>query len=168
MTPLTGERFNLKTTNTSDEARADVSARGFWTRGKKAFVDVNIFNPLAKTYAKSPLKSAYRSNEKTKKREYNQRIINVEHGTFTPLVFSSFGGCSFETERFLKRLNELVAEKRNELESKCMGFMRVKFSFSLLRSTLLCIRGSRSTKRRSATMKDIDISTAIEELKART
>ena len=35
LTPLTGERFNLKTTNTSDEARADVSARGFWTRGKK-------------------------------------------------------------------------------------------------------------------------------------
>ena len=80
-----------------------------WFLDKRNKNDVNKFNPLAKTYAKSPLKSAYRSNEKTKKRAYNQRIINVVHGTLTLLVFSSFGGCSFETERFMKRLNELCA-----------------------------------------------------------
>ena len=31
--PLTGERFKKKSVNTGDEARLDVTARGFWRRG---------------------------------------------------------------------------------------------------------------------------------------
>ena len=34
----------------SDEARVDVAARGVWARGQKAYLDVRVFNPLAKTY----------------------------------------------------------------------------------------------------------------------
>ena len=164
LTTLSGEHFKLKTTNTSDDARVDVSARGFWTRGKRLYVDVNIFNPLAKTYKNTSLKNAHRSNEQTKKRKYNQRIINVEHGTFTPLVFSSFGGASYEATRFLKRLNELIATKRGETISKSMNYIRTVYSFSLVRSTLLCIRGSRSHKNRSTSVRDIDISVATNEL----
>ena len=163
LTTLTGEQFKLKTTNTSDDARVDVSARGFWTRGKKVYVDVKIFNPLAKTYSTSTLQAAHRSNEQSKKRNYNQRIINVEHGTFTPLVFSTFGGASFETTRFLKRLNELVAEKRGEKLSTTMNYIRTMYSFSLIRSTLMCIRGSRSYKARTVNVKDVDISVATNE-----
>ena len=163
LTPLTGENFKLKTTNTSDEARVDVSARGFWTKGKKLYGDVKIFNPLAKSYKNTSLKNAHRSNEQGKKRNYNQRIINVEHGTFTPLVFSSFGGASYETTRFLKRLNELIAAKRGESTSTSMHYIRTLYSFSLLRSTLLCIRGSRSHKKRSVEIKDVDISVATNE-----
>jgi hypothetical protein len=32
-------------------------------------------------------------NERGKKRQYNQRIVEVEHGSFTPVVFSAYGGC---------------------------------------------------------------------------
>ena len=28
----------------------------------------------------------------TKRREYEERIVQVEHSTFTPLIFPSFGG----------------------------------------------------------------------------
>ena len=38
------------------------------------------------------MKQAYRINEMEKKRSYNERILNVENGTFTPLVFSVSGG----------------------------------------------------------------------------
>ena len=163
LTTLTGEQFKLKTTNTSDDARVDVSARGFWTRGKRVYVDVKIFNPLAKTYMNSSLHAAHRSNEQQKKRNYNQRIINVEHGTFTPLVFSSFGGASYEATRFIKRLNELVAAKRGETTSRSMQYIRTLYSFSLLRSTLLCIRGSRSHKKCAVNVKDVDISVATND-----
>ena len=164
LTALTGERFKLKSTNTSDDARVDVSARGFWARGQRVYVDVKIFNPLAKTYTKSTLHNAHRTNEQVKKRHYNQRIINVEHGTFTPLVFSSFGGASYETTRFLKRLNELVAAKRGETTSKSMQYIRTLYSFSLIRSTILCIRGSRTHKPRAVNIKDVDISVATNEI----
>ena len=36
-------------------------------REKKAFVDVRIFNPLAKSYQGQDLKAAHSSNEKLKK-----------------------------------------------------------------------------------------------------
>ena len=99
-----------------------VSARGFWQRGRKTFLDVRVFNPLAKPNfqprlgrLEAPtLKSIYRSNENAKKREYNERTLRYDHGTFTPMVFSTFGGIGYEGNRFLKKLNEKIAEKRSE------------------------------------------------------
>ena len=40
--------FSEKTANISDQARADISARGFWLTGQLAFLDVRVFNPTAK------------------------------------------------------------------------------------------------------------------------
>ena len=160
--PLTGERFKLRTANVEEGARLDVSARGFWMRGNKAFVDVKVFNPLGKANMSKPLKSAYRANEAMKKRSYNERILQIEHGTLMPLIFSSFGGAGFEADRFLKKLNEKLAEKLDESLSIVTNYTRIKYSFALLRTTLLCIRGSRSHKL-SANMKEIDVSLAVSE-----
>ena len=39
-------------------------------------------------------------------------MSNMEHGSFTPLVFSSYGGSGSETERwFMKELAEQLANK---------------------------------------------------------
>ena len=59
------------------------------------------------------LEAVHRSNEAAKKREYNERVMQVEHGTFTPLVFSSLGGMSVECSKFYSRLNEMLAAKRD-------------------------------------------------------
>ena len=69
-----------------------MSARGVWIRGNKAYFDVKVFNPLARSYFNQTLKAAHKSNENAKKRLYMERVINVEHGTFTPLVFTCLGG----------------------------------------------------------------------------
>ena len=112
--PITGETFTRKTVIKDDGARLDVSARGFWTRGNKTYVDVKVFNPISKTSMNKQLKAVYKTNETMKKRCYNERILQIEHGTFTPLFFSVLGGVGFEGSRFLKRLNEMIAEKNNE------------------------------------------------------
>ena len=36
--PLQGEEFNYKTAKVEQEARVDISARGFWNRGQKIFL----------------------------------------------------------------------------------------------------------------------------------
>ena len=146
LTPLTGEKFDTKSANLSDEARLDVVTQGFWERGRKAFVDVRVFNPLAKSYSNQSLSVSHRRNENQKKREYTDRILQVEHASFTPLVFTCFGGMSTECQMFYKRLSQLISEKRNTDKSITKSWIQTKLSFSLLRTTLLCIRGSRSHK----------------------
>ena len=152
-----------KTSNKADGARVDVSARGFWQRGRKTFLDVRVFNPIAKSNLQPrqerleapTLKSIYRSNENAKKREYNERMLRIDHGTFTAMVFSTFGG-----NRFLKKLNEKIAEKRSESLGNTMSYIRTKYSFSLLRTTLLCIRGTRNSKKKSLPTDEVDFSVA--------
>ena len=80
---LSGEVL-LPSANIADDARVDIAARRFWQRSEKAFFDVRIFNPFASTYRNQSLTSNFNSNERQKKREYNQRVIEIEHGSFTP------------------------------------------------------------------------------------
>ena len=49
LTPLTGEELP-KSSNTSNQSRAHVSARGLWINGQTAFCDVRVFNPLARCH----------------------------------------------------------------------------------------------------------------------
>ena len=142
--PLTGETFSLRSANTDPEARLDISARGFWVKGQKAFFDVRIFEPTASCYSKMKLSSAHEKNEREKKRKYEERVLNIEHGTFTPLVFTTSGGMSQLTQIFYSRLVDLMVEKKNEQKSYLMAWLRCKLSFSFLRSALLCLRGTRS------------------------
>ena len=86
--PLTGESFATSTA-TGNEVRLDVCARGFWQAGQMAFFDVRVFNPNARRYAEQELSKTYQLNEKEKKQLYNERITQVEHGTFTSLVLSA-------------------------------------------------------------------------------
>ena len=141
--PLTGETFT-PTTATGNEVRLDVCARGFWQAGQMAFFDVRVFNPNAKRYAKQELSKTYQTNEKEKKRLYNERIMQVEHGTFTPLVMSATGGMGRESMKFYSRLSELISERRESSYSVVVTWIRRKIVFALMKSIGMCLRGSRS------------------------
>ena len=70
----------------------------------------------------------------------------MEHGTFTPLVFSATGGMADQAIVFYKCLASLLSEKRNEHYAVVMGWIRCCLSFSLFQSAIRCrLRGSRSS-----------------------
>ena len=140
---LTGETLSLRTANAARDARLDISARGVWSREQRAFFDVRVFDPNARSYQNQSLSQAYRKNELEKKRHYNERVREIEHGTFTPLVFSVYGGMGQECKVFYKRLCSLLSEKRGENYSIVSSWVRTRTSFSLLRSALMAIRGTR-------------------------
>ena len=56
------------------------------------------------------------------------------------------GGMAKECIRFYKRLSEMIADKRKAPVSIVTKNVRTLISFSLLRSTIRCIRGSRSLR----------------------
>ena len=52
--------------------------------------------------------------KKKKNREYNSRIMNIEQGTFTPLVFTVSGVLGKECCMFLKQMAKKIANKFSE------------------------------------------------------
>jgi len=154
--PITGERLN-KGAITTDNARADISAGGFWVRGQRAFFDVKVFNAYALRYTAQSLKSAFASNEREKKRNYNERIIKVDHGSFTPLIFSMNGGMGVEAEHFFGALANLLADKTDSHASQTKNWIRTKISFALTRSVVTCIRGTRTLKKPNLRFDEIDL-----------
>ena len=94
------------------------------------------------------------ANEKEKRRAYGHRVIEIEHGSFTPLVFTSHGGCGWEADRFISELTFKLSEKRNISQSVVTNWVRTKLSFATIRAAILCIRGSRN--RRGEIISDVD------------
>ena len=144
MQPLSGEKVRG---NKAEAARLDVSAVGFWRPQEKTFVDVRVFDPNCKSYRDLTPTQVYKIHENEKKREYSDRVINIERGSLTPLIFSTMGGWGPETQRFHKQLAALIAEKRGEQYSVVLSYIRRRLRFSLLRTTLESLRGSRTLKR---------------------
>ncbi len=105
--------------------------------------DVRVFNPHSNSYRGSELTACYRRHEGEKRRAYEHRVREVEQGSFTPLVLTS-GGMGRAATVVYKRLATLISTKREQPYSNVMGWLRCHLSFSLLRSTVMCLRGSRS------------------------
>ena len=108
---ITGEELNR---NKAPDARLDVHTRGSWDRQQSAFFDVRVCHPNADSYRELSSKQIFQRYENEKKRQYSRRVLEVEQGQFTPLVFTSTGGMADECERFHSRLAELLALKKGD------------------------------------------------------
>ena len=161
--PANGHTFEHSTANTADDAKLDVSARGFWRRGQQAFVDVRIFNPMARSYLGIPLIAAHKQNEQEKKRRYDERVREVEQAKLTPLVFTTSGGMAPQAITFYAHLAQQLSEKKKQPKSCVVAWMRCGLSFSLLRSAILCVRGTRSKQPAYVNVGDIDFEEAVVE-----
>ena len=100
-----------------------------------SYIYIHIF--IYPHHINQKLQAAFDSNERQKKAQYNERVINVEHGSFTPIVLSAYGGAGRETERFFALLIRKIAEKRDVPISVVANYVRTKLSFVLVRSQVL-------------------------------
>ena len=82
---VTGETLNHGA-NKAPDARLDIHARGFWERQRSAFFDVRVCLPNADSYRDFTSKQIYKKHENEKKRQYAERVMEIERGTYTPLV----------------------------------------------------------------------------------
>jgi len=87
------------------------------------------------------LSAAYHKHEQEKRRAYEERVREVEHGCFTSLVFSTSSGMGKAATIVYKRLANLLSVRCNIPYPTLMGWLCCIPNFSLLKS---CVRGSRS------------------------
>ena len=111
--PLTGEEQSLGG-KVSVEARADISPRGFWFLGQRAFFDVRVSDPNAQRHGNKTLKRCYELGEHEKKRDFTCRILNVEQGSFTSAFFFIAGGMGRKCAMFVKRFCQMISLMRQE------------------------------------------------------
>ena len=98
-----------------------------------------------KVTATPTLSALYRQHEQIKKREYGDRVRQVEMASFTLLVLTTTRGMGKEATTFYKRIADLIAAENSSFYSSPLAWIQCKLMFSLLRSAILCIRGSCST-----------------------
>ena len=147
--PFNGEHLPGQSANRTVQARLDIRARGFWTRQQDAFFDVRVTHPKASLLSRSEVKRQLTANEQAKKRQYAQRVAQIDHGIFTPLVFATNGQCATECSSFVKELvSQLVAKNKDLCQSKVMELVRCRISFCLLCWAITSLRGSRGSYRR--------------------
>ena len=131
--------------NCQDGARLDITANGFWGGTfEKTFIDVRVFNPNAPSNRHTQLSSCYRKHEQMKKCAYEQRIREVEHASFTPLVIFATGGLANEASIFYKRLASACLKMGSPLQQHIVlaalyfGFLPPTFCYpSHQRSTVI-------------------------------
>ena len=111
-----------------DDTKTHFSTSGYSTHSRLAIV----------------LHQSYKRFENAKKREYKQRIDEVEAAEFVPMVMSTSGGMGEAMVKALRRLASALADKTGETYSQLMGVLRCRFAFAMMRSALVCLRGTRS------------------------
>ena len=90
------------------------------------------------------ISTIFKEQEEEKRWKYQQRVLDVEMGSFTPLIFGTNGGMGADCHCFLKRLAEKLSEKNEEPYHITITWIRTLLSFEILRSVHTCVRGSRA------------------------
>ena len=144
--------------NSAEKARLDVSGVGVWGPYEKTFLDIRVMHPNSPSYLNQPLDQLYTRHENEKKRSYLERVLQVEKGTFTPVVFSTSGGTGKEADRHHKRIATLIAQKKNESYAAVLNYIRTRLCFSLLKSILIALRGVRGKQSVPASISAVEFS----------
>ena len=153
---VTGEVLQ-RGANKAPDVPLDIGAQGFWAREQSAFFDVRVCHPNADSYKNLTPEQIYKLHENDKKRLYLSRVLEVERGTFTPLVFTTTGGMSNECQHYHSCLAELLAVKKWENYASTIAWIRTRVLFAIVRSALVCLRGLRSRRRTTPNIQETDL-----------
>ena len=83
--------------------------KGFWRDGQNAFFDIRVTNADNAGQRDKQLKSVLHNHEQEKKRSYNARVMEIDQGTFTPIVLTVKGVVGHEASLYHKLLADKIA-----------------------------------------------------------
>ena len=83
--------------------------------------------------------------------------MNVEHGTFTSLVFPLTGGEGPEASMFHKYIAQKISAETEENYDRVLSLIRCKLFFFILRSIFLCVKGRCSVSNDHVHLNDLSL-----------
>ena len=124
--------------------RADLAVRGVWKRQTEALFDIRVIDTDAQSYVNRSPMEVLRVAEREKKMKKYSIACEERRGTFTSFCCSIDGLLGHEAEAFLRRLGDCLAVKWERSYSEVMGWIRARLVFTVLRSSIMCLRGART------------------------
>ncbi|KAG0720465.1 hypothetical protein GWK47_048465 [Chionoecetes opilio] len=107
------------------EARVDICGVGdSGPEGSGPFWTLRVFDPKAASHRELSLEAATTGNELEKTRAMAIWILQVDHGTFTPLSSPHLGGMAPKARSFYSRLADLMSVKKHQPRSSVAAWMR--------------------------------------------
>ena len=91
--PLSGEVLHHCSAVVEDDAGVEIRASSFWQCSHhNTFFDVRVFNCFAANNHFVALAATFCRHEGENRHAYEERVREVDHGSFTPLFFASSDG----------------------------------------------------------------------------
>ncbi|XP_037781007.1 uncharacterized protein LOC119577475 [Penaeus monodon] len=151
--PTGGRNFSLQSTNPPTTLTWTSVQADFGHGGSEPSLIYASPTPWPQATARK------QKHENDKIREYGERVREIEQGTFTPLVFTTSGGIAPRAVTFYSCLGQKLSEKRQP-KSCVMAWIPCRLAFSL-RSSLLCLKGTRNKPIKYTSIKDLDIEQTV-------
>lgn len=96
--------------------------------------------PLFNSESKEPWRLTKSTRKKT--RQHNERMLNIECGSFTPVVFAVMVEMSKDCLLYVLETAVIIVAKRKESYDNIASWIRRNIRFSSLNSLQICLRGS--------------------------
>ena len=127
--------------NKAQDAKLDIRARVFWEQRRSVFFDVRVCHPNAVSYRdlghnKFIVSMRTRKSVSSGHRAWNIYTFGLHHNWRN----------GKECLMYHSRLAQLIAIKKGEKYAKTNSWIRTNTSFALMRSALVCLRGSRTRR----------------------
>ena len=123
---------------------------------------------IACRYYSKSLQQCHAMNEKEEKQGYNERILQIDHGTFTLLVFSTNGSMGKECQKVYSCLAQLIFEKRDLPHSISSNWIQTTVYLRLLKSSLHCLWASITVRRKTSEFEtDVHVLQTITKIRTR-
>ena len=139
---LGGTTGNKNGNTLGEEARGDVSAHGFWQKGRSTIFDVRITDTDSKSYGNTASDKLLERFAQLKRDKYEEACLE-RRKDFTPLCYSVDGMACKATRAAERRLASLLSVKWDRQYSEMVNFIRTRMSLAVVRSNTLLLRSER-------------------------
>ena len=130
------------TLDQSSNARGDLLVRGLVNSGTDTIIDFQVTHLDSQSYLTTEPLKLLQSHEHSKNRKYKQSCI-AQRRDFVPFIASCDGLIGPHAKKLLQRIAQELSKKWSQPFSSVTSYVYSRISLSLVRSTYMCLRGSR-------------------------